>query len=146
MNPRAALEVGATTMTTKLHRAETALLEQFLNDPKTQRLGDYHTTSIHVAVLVRRGQVVAYANNRVGSRSRGSGYSQQTIHAERNVIKSLGDISLLRGTDMYVMRFSKDSHKVGHDRFMSSMPCSSCQIFLEKCMKEYGLKNVYYTS
>jgi hypothetical protein len=133
-------------MTTIMHRAETTLLEQFLDDPRTKRLVECHTTSIHVAVLVRRGQVITHAHNRIGSRSRGSGYSQQTIHAERNVIKSLGDISLLRGADMYVMRFSKDSHKVGHDRFMSSKPCSSCQIFLAKCMKEYGLKNVYYTS
>jgi hypothetical protein len=99
-----------------------------------------------MAVLVKRGKVIAQATNKIGSRSRGSGYSAYTIHAERNVVKDLGDISQLRGADMYIMRFSKDRKREGFDRFMGSKPCPSCQLFLEKCIREYGLKNVLYTS
>jgi hypothetical protein len=128
-----------------LHRQERSILEQFLADPRTKNLRDVHATSIHMAVLVKRGKVIAHATNKVGSRSRGSGWSTNTIHAERNVVKELGDISQLRGADMYIMRFSKNRRLEGFERFMGSKPCSSCQLFLEKCMREYGLKNVFFT-
>lgn len=130
---------------TTLHRAERSVLEMFLADPRTANLREAHATSVHAAVLVKRGKVIAQATNRIGSRSRGSGWSTNTIHAERNVVKDLGDISQLRGADMFIMRFSKDRKREGFDRFMGSKPCPSCQLFLEKCMREYGLKNVYYT-
>ena len=99
-----------------------------------------------MAVLVKRGKVIASARNRYGTRSRGSGFSASSLHAEKNVVKELGDISQLRGADMFVMRFSKNRLLEGHERFRSSKPCYSCELFLEKCMREYGLKNVYYTS
>ena len=54
-------------------------------------------TSMHHAIILRGNKVLASAFNKVGSRSRGSGYSEKTIHAEVNVVKSLGDFSLLRG-------------------------------------------------
>lgn len=129
-----------------LHRTERSLLEQFLADPRTSNLKETHATSVHVAILVKRGKVIASGTNKIGSRSRGSGYSAYTIHAERSVIKDLGDISQIRGADMYIMRISKDSKKTGFDRFQNSAPCPSCQVFLTKCMREYGLKNVFYTS
>ena len=122
------------------------MLEQFLTDPRTTNLHDSRKSNVHIAILVRRGKILAEASNRIGSRSRGSGYSCQTIHAEKNVVKDLGDISQIRGADMYIMRISKDKKKEGYDKFLGSAPCSECQIFLEKCMREYGLKNVYYTS
>jgi hypothetical protein len=58
------------------------------------------------------------------------------------VVKVLGDVHKLRGADMYVMRFSRTENI----EFVRSTPCPACMIFLEKCMREYGLKNVYYTS
>ncbi len=100
-----------------------------------------HNASLHRAVLVKRGKIIAESTNNYGSRSRGSGYSNSSIHAEKNVVKELGDISKLKGTDMYIMRFSRSDPL----EFVTSVPCKSCMIFLEKCMKEYGLKNVYYT-
>ena len=122
------------------------MLENFLSDPRTMNLHKAHETNVHVAIVVKRGKVIAEASNRIGSRSLGSGYSKNTIHAEKNVIKSLGDISQLRGADMYIMRISTDKKKTGYDKFLGSKPCGSCQLFLEKCIREYGLKNVYFTS
>lgn len=90
---------------------------------------------------MKRGKIIAESTNNYGSRSRGSGYSSSSIHAEKNVVKELGDISKLKGADMYVMRFSRADPL----DFVRSVPCPSCMIFLGKCMKEYGLKNVYYT-
>lgn len=135
-------------MTTAIHRSKTSILEEFLNDPRTTNLAicDKQRQSLHVAVVVMRGKVLASATNRNGSRSSGSGYSSHSIHAEKNVIKQLGDISKLRGADLYVMRISKDHSKANSDRFLYSKPCDECQLFLEKCMKEYGLKNVYFTA
>lgn len=129
-----------------LHRSEKNLLQQFLLDPRTRNLRDGMNTSIHVAVIVKRGKILASASNRPGTRSSGAGYSTNTIHAEKNAVKTLGDISQLRGADMYIMRFSNDRKKDGFDLFMGSKPCPSCQLFLEKCIREYGLKNVFYTS
>jgi hypothetical protein len=116
-------------------------LQQFLDDPRTHTMRKGHPANFHKAVIVKRGHIIAEASNGVGSRSRGSGYSRSSIHAERKVVKQLGDISKLRGADMYVMRFSL----INENEFMNSKPCRQCFVFLEKCMREYGLKNVYYT-
>jgi predicted nucleic acid-binding Zn ribbon protein len=135
-------------MTSSAHRARASILEEFLSDPRTTNMAncDKLRQSLHVAVIVLRGKILASATNRNGSRSSGSGYSSHSIHAEKNVIKQLGDISKLRGADLYVMRISRDPKKNHTERFLYSKPCDECQIFLEKCIKEYGLKNVYFTA
>ena len=125
-----------------LHLTQSSIFQAFLDDPRTMNLRLKHNASLHRAVLVKRGRIIAEATNNYGSRSRGSGYSRSSIHAEKNVVKELGDISKLKGADMYIMRFTR-SDPVD---FVKSIPCSACMVFLEKCMKEYGLKNVYYTS
>ena len=131
-----------------VHRTHASILEEFLSDPRTTNLVEYDKKrySLHVAVIARRGKVLATATNRNGTRSMGSGYSTHSIHAEKNVVKQLGDISKLRGADLYVMRISRDVRKVSTDKFLCSKPCDECQAFLEKCMREYGLKNVYFTA
>ena len=124
-------------------KAIPSFLDAFLSDPRTTNLKFVHKTQIHVAILMKRGKVISHATNRIGSRSKGVGFSDKTIHAERNCVRQLGDISLLRGASMYIMRVSKDSE---NPEFMGSKPCHECEVFLEKCIREYGLKNVYYTS
>jgi hypothetical protein len=125
----------------ELHLTQASIFQQFLKDPRTMNMRLKHNASLHRAVLVKRGKIIAESTNNYGSRSRGSGYSSSSIHAEKNVVKELGDISKLKGADMYVMRFSRADPL----DFVRSVPCPSCMIFLGKCMKEYGLKNVYYT-
>jgi len=126
----------------ELHLTQSSIFQKFLDDPRTINLRMKHNASLHRAVLVKRGRIIAEATNNYGSRSRGSGYSRSSIHAEKNVVKELGDISKIRGADMYIMRFSRGDPL----EFVKSSPCPACIIFLEKCMKEYGLKNVYYTN
>jgi len=130
------------------HRTQASILEEFLSDPRTSNLSEFDKkrNSLHVAVVVLRGKTLAVATNKNGTRSMGSGYSTHSIHAEKHVVKQLGDINKLRGADMYVMRISRDTRKVHTEKFLCSKPCEECQIFLEKCMKEYGLKNVYFTA
>ena len=100
-------------------------------------------TSLHVAFLVKRNKVIAVATNKVGSRSSGSGYGDCTIHAEKNVVKELGDIGQLRGASMYIIRISKCKAKIGLDKVINSEPCHDCHLFLEKCVKQYGLRRVF---
>lgn len=102
-------------------------------------------TSFHIAMLMKRGKILLVASNRVGSRSRGCGYAKYTIHAEKNVIKQFGDVSKLRGCDLFVMNIHTNKG-TGEKYFGNSKPCHDCQLFLEKCQAEYGLKNVYYTN
>lgn len=98
-----------------------------------------HHTSYHVARLERRGKVIAESRNRIGTRCRGSGWSDFTIHAERAVVKALGDLSQLKGCVLVVVRISKTNE------VMCSKPCHDCEKFLKKCMKCYGLQKVMYS-
>lgn len=98
-----------------------------------------HRTRLHHATIIHRNKVLASAYNRVGSRTRGCGYSEFTIHAEKNAIKSLGDLSKLRGATLIVVQYGKDGE------LMQSKPCHDCTLFLEKCMREHGLRKVIYS-
>jgi tRNA(Arg) A34 adenosine deaminase TadA len=127
-----------------MKQSDVKLLDQIISNTRTINLRYAHFASIHVATLIKRGKIIAQATNGFGSRSRGSGYSAASIHAEKNVIKQLGNIHDLRGADMYVVRISRDPRLEGLDQFVKSNPCPQCTSFLEKCIKEYGLKNIYY--
>jgi hypothetical protein len=121
-----------------------SLVSQFLMDPNTMRMRQTDMTSFHIAMVVRRGKILAVASNRVGSRSQGCGFSNYTIHAERNVIKQIGDISQLRDCDLYVMRIHHN--RMTDERYFgNSAPCRDCSLFLEKCQRRYGLRHIYFT-
>lgn len=100
-----------------------------------------HNTQAHIAILMKRGKILEVASNSVGSRSKGAGYETRTIHAERAVIKKVGDMSKLNGATLIVIRIMKGTKQVGN-----SEPCHSCKCHLEKCMKEHGLRCVYYST
>ena len=121
-------------------RRQISILERFVSDPRTVNLRETYKMSVHTAYLVKRGKVVAEATNRYGTRKQGAGYSNWSIHAERNLVKEIGDVSKLRGADMYIVRMDAYGEK-----FMCSKPCEECMVFLQKCIRKYGLKNVYYT-
>uniref|UniRef100_A0A6C0D7G6 CMP/dCMP-type deaminase domain-containing protein n=1 Tax=viral metagenome TaxID=1070528 RepID=A0A6C0D7G6_9ZZZZ len=122
------------------------LLSSFLEDKAIANLVSTYKTSVHVAFLVKRNKVISVATNRVGTRSRGCGYSDCTIHAEKNVVKQLGDFDQLRGASLYVFRISKCRTKFGMDKIVNSEPCYDCHLFLEKCVKSYGLRRVFYST
>lgn len=127
-----------------MRQSELLLLDHIINNQRIINMRYAHFASIHVAVLMKRGKIIAQATNGFGSRSRGSGYSQSSIHAEKNVVKELGNIHTIRGSDMYIVRISRDTKSEGLNQFVGSKPCCQCKVFLEKCIREYGLKNVYY--
>ena len=100
----------------------------------------FNSTHLHYASITKHNKEIASSRNRVGSRSKGCGYSNQTIHAERAVVKSLGDVSQLRGCILTVIRVNK------RGQLMNSKPCAGCVKFLEKCIKKYGLLKVLYSA
>lgn len=99
-----------------------------------------HKSQAHIAVIVKRGKVISIASNSIGSRSRGCGYQERTIHAERAALKKVGDFRQLNGAILIVLRLTKGNKEIGN-----SEPCHSCKCHLEKCMREYGLRSVYYS-
>ena len=103
---------------------------------------DLTKTNRHVAIIVKGNKILAVATNQVGSRSFGSGYNYNTIHAEINVIKKLGNIKKLNGGTMYVFRTGKG---LNEESVCHSKPCPICEKLLEKCMREYGLRRVFYS-
>jgi hypothetical protein len=147
-----------------MHKLESELLDMCTHNIE-KVYATHPVGSIHRAVLVKRGKVIADAFNHTGSRHSGAGHSTFTIHAERNVVKQLGDLSQIRGADMYVIRIyrvnlrskiqpaamsfvkytadTECTHQREH--FKGSKPCSECSIFLNKCLRQYGLRNIYYT-
>jgi hypothetical protein len=98
-----------------------------------------HNLQQHYAELYKRNKLMASSRNRVGTRSRGCGWSDSTLHAERAVVKRFGDVSQLHGCILIVVRINKKGE------LLNSKPCADCQKFLEKCMKEYGLLKVIYS-
>jgi hypothetical protein len=125
------------------------ILDRFIDDPRTTKMCLVNTI-VHVAVIVLRGKIIAEATNRIGYRSIcNKTYSntfireRKNIHAEENVVRVLGDYSKLKDADMYIMRYGRGEDS---DKFINSKPCDKCRCFLNKCMKKYGLRNVYYTS
>ncbi len=99
-----------------------------------------HNTQTHVAFIIKRGKIIQSAVNSIGTRSKGCGYDHYSIHAERAVIKKLGDIRQLDGSYMVVIRVAKGSRQL-----VNSEPCHTCKCHLEKCIREYGMRCVYYS-
>ena len=69
-----------------------------------------------------------------------------TIHAEKAVVKELGDRNMMRGAIMYVIRISRSKTLVGNERVQNSEPCHDCHLFLTKCHEKYGLRKVFYST
>lgn len=97
-------------------------------------------TSHHLALLMKGKRIVKMEANKAGSRKKGCGYSNQTIHAEIAVIKKLGDLRALKNMIMVVLRYNHN-----YNDWQISKPCPSCQVKLEKFIREYGLKYVFHT-
>jgi hypothetical protein len=95
-----------------------------------------HNTSHHVAALVVRKKVVAVACNGIGSRQKGCGYSDCTIHAEKKVLKNH---PMVRQALLVVVRINKQQD------FLNSKPCKDCEVFLEKMIAKKILRAVYYS-
>ena len=96
--------------------------------------------NIHIAMILKGKKVIAVATNVLGTRAKGCGFTDRTIHAERAVIKKVGDYKLLQGAIMVVIRITCGIRNVSY-----SKPCEKCMPHLEKCIKKYGLKCVFYS-
>jgi hypothetical protein len=100
-----------------------------------RRYTQRHITHSHVALIFRGRKLLAVGQNRPVCH----GTYQNTIHAEVAAIRSLGDISQLRGATLVVVRLSPAGEIRG------SKPCSSCQCVLDKCVREYGLRSYFHS-
>ncbi len=123
-------------------RLDNEYVQNLINNKiSVETIWNKHRTQAHVAILVKRGKIMEIASNSVGTRSKGCGYQERTIHAERAVIKKFGDTSKLNGAILIVARIKKGTKEIAN-----SEPCHSCKCHLEKCMRQHGLKRVYYST
>lgn len=98
---------------------------------------------LHLAMIIKRGKILAMATNREGSRSSGCGYSDFSLHAERAVIKEV-DLSTLKDSILVVVRIHRA--RCGNDvHLANSKPCRDCEAVLSKFIKFHGLRAVYYS-
>lgn len=128
----------------------TSIFQYLMETFRLQSKVNQNATYLHTSAIVYRGKVIAVATNKIGFKARpcrsGPRYENKahrpcTIHAEIAVLRSLGDLSKLRGADMYVWRLSPCQGKPSN-----SKPCAECTCVLEKCMRDYGLNKVYYST
>ena len=115
---------------------------QFVNEnlPVKALWARSNLTKLHIAVLVKRGKIIETATNFLGSRSCGFAYNDRSIHAEMALIKKVGNYKRMQGATMIVIRLTEATNKL-----TNSKPCENCQIKLNKCMRLYGLRQVYYS-
>jgi len=97
----------------------------------SSRFTDKHKTHYHIAMLFQGHKNVAVGQNRAQARGRGRKKSN-TIHAEADVIRSIGNYQKLKGSKLFVIRIAPSG-------IAYSAPCIACQCLLNKCMKEYGM-------
>ncbi len=105
--------------------------------------------AMHFAVVIKRGKCLAFATNKSGARHMGAGNSKCSLHAERAVLKKIGDISQLQGASLIVIRIHTIRDEMSQLRKVcigNSKPCHECACHLKKCIQNYGLKSVYYSA
>jgi hypothetical protein len=120
-------------MSTKWWRTIHTFLDT--NPPSLDRLNTFD----HRSFLLSDGdtRVLKDSQNRVGSRSRGSGYYDYTLHAEIALLKEI-DYDELYDRTLVVICIEHDED--GLIRFRNSTPCCKCQRILDKFVRKYRLK------
>jgi hypothetical protein len=86
----------------------------------------------HVALLFKGRKLLAMGQNRIFRRGP---YSM--IHAECDAIRAIG-LSQLRDTTLVVVR-------LGPTSLLYSKPCRTCTFYIQKCMREYGLRGCLHS-
>jgi hypothetical protein len=84
-----------------------------------------------VALVFHKRRLIAIGQNLLGGRN--------MIHAEADAIRKVGDFSKLRGAVLVVIRIGR----TGDIRY--SAPCHSCQCLIDKCKREYGLRECIHS-
>jgi deoxycytidylate deaminase len=127
----------------------TKVLEEIKRNKRFERFRIANVIA-HVAVIVYRGKIIASAVNRIGYRQEASKsyyntylHTDRNLHAEENVVRSLGNYNKMKDADMYIMKFGRGQND---GAYVNSKPCAKCECFLNKCMREYKLKRVFYTT
>ena len=112
-----------------------ALVESTRNDYIQQK----RNQQVHFAAVVKRNKILAIAQNYY-SISNSSWPRRSMVHAERAVIQGLGDLSKLKGAELFVWRVSRKNEWT-----LFSRPCSCCSKLLETCARKWGLARITYT-
>jgi deoxycytidylate deaminase len=103
--------------------------------------------SKHGCIIIdNKGSIISKAFNKTlnVSSKQYDNFTQSTkvsCHAEENALRNV-DPKKLNGAKLYVIRWGCiDTNPL----FMNSKPCKKCTCIIEKYMKKFGLKTVYYS-
>ena len=123
------------------------MLKSFLNECFNPQKFFFHSTKYHCAFIEKRGKILAFGENILASPSNGGSCrgGKNYMHAEIHAVKKLGNLYNLKGAIMYIMRIGKMAKDSCSLTLKYSQPCPGCTKFLNKCIKKYGLQNIYFT-
>jgi len=124
-----------------IHKYDNKILDIALNIAKKSDMRCKHGC----VIIDNRGNIISTAFNNSIITSKDKLYSINkchniTIHAEEKALRNVDHKKLL-GAILYVVRYDI----LTEEDFMNSKPCKRCTIIIEKYMKKFGLKKVYYT-
>ena len=117
------------------HKTLDALVESTRHEYVKQK----RNQQVHFAAIVKRNKVLALAQNYY-SISNTAWPRRTMVHAERAVIQCLGDLSKLKGAELFVWRVSRLNEWTLYSR-----PCNCCAKLLEMCARKWGLARITYT-
>lgn len=97
----------------------------------------------HGSVIVKDGKIVSRGYNKYTGYDRNGGAfanGKWTTHAEADAIHNCTK-SNMKNADLYVVRFHSKTNEISN-----SEPCNDCKELIDRCIKKFKLKKVYYTS
>lgn len=103
----------------------------------------------HGALLIKGNKIISRGYNR----TLGEKCGLASYHAEKMALMNC-EKREIRGATLLVIRLK---HNVDYsqvdfqncdirDIFMYSKPCCKCESLIQKCIREYGLKRIYFSS
>jgi deoxycytidylate deaminase len=126
----------------KIHKTDNLILQIAIEMAKKSDMRTKHGCII----IDYKGSIIskAYNKNLIVSSKQFDNFTQNTkvsYHAEENALRNV-DPKKLSGAKLYVIRYGFQEN---NPLLMNSKPCKKCTCIIEKYMKKYGLKTVYYS-
>lgn len=126
----------------QIHKTDNLILQIAIEMAKKSDMRTKHGCII----IDYKGSIISKACNKnlIVSSKQFDNFTQNTkvsYHAEENALKNV-DPKKLNGAKLYVIRYGFQEN---NPLLMNSKPCKKCTCIIEKYMKKYGLKTVYYS-
>lgn len=137
------MHASDTKIVRHLHASDIKIVMRLIELAKKSDMNNKHACII----IDCKGKIISSGFNRSLNKSK-SEYGDYTRknkvskHAEENALRNV-DLKKLNGAKLYVIRYGiHDTNPL----LMNSKPCKNCERLIEKCIRNYGLEKVYYST